>query len=106
MWYRRLAASGFFDSEAAALNKLSPVKFPYHKDGDKSANIEQLPYEGKTLEEALNEIHSDSENPDSMLLNNAEKPTIFKGNTSAIRFKSFENGPGLVNDKPADRYSW
>ena len=103
MWYRRLTASEFFDSEAAVLNKLSPVKFPYYKDMDESAEI--MPYEGMTIEEALEKTHAES-TEDSMLLNNSKTPTVFKGNISAIRFKSFENGPGLVNDKPADRYSW
>jgi hypothetical protein len=103
MWYRRLAASEFFNSEAAVLNKLSPVKFPYQDDEQESADI--LPYMGMTLEEALENQHNES-GEDSMLLNNKETPTVFKGNLSAIRHKSFENGPGLVNDKPADRYSW
>jgi hypothetical protein len=58
-----------------------------------------------TIEEALEKAHAES-TEDSMLLNNSNTPTVFKGNLSAIRSKSFENGPGIVNDKPADRYSW
>jgi hypothetical protein len=106
MWYRRLTASEFYDSEAAALNKISPVKFPYLEADEQSVDEKNMPFEGKTLEEALDEIHKISADPDSLLQANSNSPTVFKGDISAKRFKSFENGPGLVNDKPATQYSW
>lgn len=106
MWYRRMAASEYYDSEAAALNKLSPVKFPYDEADKELVDKEVLPYDGETLEGALKKIHEISALPDSLLQANSSTPTVFKGDQSAKRFKSFENGPGLVNDKPATQYSW
>ncbi len=46
------------------------------------------------LESTLEELHTDQQQ--SIFDGTDTTPTIYKGNNSAIRAKSFENGPGVV----------
>lgn len=63
------------------------------------------PYQGDTLEEALETKHKQS--IDSIFSGNAHAPTVHKSNNSAFVAKSYDNGPGIVpSNRPGTQYSW
>jgi hypothetical protein len=63
------------------------------------------PYQGGTLEEALETEHRQS--IDSIFSGNRDAPTVHKSNNSAFVAKSYDNGPGIVpSNRPGTQYSW
>ena len=69
--------------------------------------IELLPYEGLTIEQALQEDHQEDKNIVQSLFDaNSDAYTVYKGNNSAIVAKSYENQPAMVpTNRPATQYS-
>jgi hypothetical protein len=63
------------------------------------------PYQGGTLEEALETEHRQP--IDSIFSGNEDAPTVHKSNNSAFVAKSYDNGPGIVpSNRPGTQYSW
>lgn len=63
------------------------------------------PYQGGTLEDALETEHRQS--IDSIFSGNEDAPTVHKSNNSAFVAKSYDNGPGIVpSNRPGTQYSW
>jgi hypothetical protein len=69
--------------------------------------IELLPYEGLTIEQALQEDHQEDKNIVQSLFDaNSDAYTVYKGNNSATVAKSYENQPAMVpTNRPATQYS-
>lgn len=68
---------------------------------------ELLPYEGLTIEQALQEDHQEDKNIVQSLFDaNSDAYTVYKGNNSATVAKSYENQPAMVpTNRPATQYS-
>ena len=68
---------------------------------------ELLPYEGLTIEQALQEDHQEDKNIVQSLFDaNSDAYTVYKGNNSATVAKSYENLPAMVpTNRPATQYS-
>ena len=68
---------------------------------------ELLPYEGLTIEQALQEDHQEDKNiVQSPSDANSGAYTVYKGNNSATVAKSYENQPAMVpTNRPATQYS-
>jgi hypothetical protein len=67
--------------------------------------VDNDPYEGQSLEEALNELRSPEHQ--SIFDGTDTSPTVYKGNNSAQVAKSYDLGPGMLpSNKMPDTYSF
>lgn len=69
---------------------------------DETAAENDNPYEGKNLEDALEDLRR----PEHQSIFDDTSPTVFKGNNSAQVAKSYDLGPGRIpSNKPGTMYS-
>mgnify|MGYP006269263793 CR=1 FL=1 len=99
MWYRKSN-----DFMSGIIPKIKGADNAPFIDDEVVAKYDN-PYEGLTLEEALNDLRSPEHQ--SIFDGTDTTPTVYKGNNSAQVAKSYDLGPGMLpSNKKPDTYSF